>query len=96
MPLYSNLANTSQVELTTTPKYHPIMPLLAMPGWTYEDGIPVDKTSWISDVEDQVSEGLICSRRAPVSVQQECGPLNRRYPSWLCPHDLEWHTMGGK
>ena len=58
MPLYSNLANTSQVELTTTPKYHPIMPLLAMPGWTYEDGIPVDKTSWISDVEDQVSEGL--------------------------------------
>ena len=58
MPLYSNLANTSQVELTTTPKYHPIMPLLAMPGWTYEDGIPVEKTSWISDVEDQVSEGL--------------------------------------
>ena len=58
MPLYSNLANTSQVELTTTPKYHPIMPLLAMPGWTMEDGIPVEKDAWISDVEEQVSEGL--------------------------------------
>ena len=58
MPLYSNLANTSQVELTTTPKYHPIMPLLAMPGWTMEDGIPVEKDAWISDVESQVSEGL--------------------------------------
>ena len=29
-----------------------------MPGWTYEDGIPVDKTSWMGDVDDQVSEGL--------------------------------------
>ena len=58
MPLYSNLANTSQVELTTTPKYHPIMPLLAMPGWTMDDGIPVEKDAWISDVENQILEGL--------------------------------------
>ena len=58
MPLYSNLANNSQVELTTTPRYHPIMPLLAMPGWTYDDGIPVEKDAWIEDVEVQITEGL--------------------------------------
>ena len=58
MPLYSNLANSSQVELTTTPRYHPILPLLAMPGWTLDDGVPVEKTSWIEDVEMQIEEGL--------------------------------------
>ena len=58
MPLYSNLANSSQVELTTTPRYHPILPLLAMPGWTLDDGVPVEKTSWIDDVEMQIEEGL--------------------------------------
>ena len=79
MPLYSNLANTSQVELTTTPKYHPIMPLLAMPGWTMDDGIPVEKDAWISDVEDQVSDGLdVFSRPVRASGPAACGPPNKR------------------
>ena len=30
LPMYSELAGTGQVELTTTPYYHPIMPLLMM------------------------------------------------------------------
>ena len=34
------------------------MPLLAMPGWTYDDGIPVEKDAWIEDVEVQITEGL--------------------------------------
>ena len=55
--LYSNLANNSQVELTTTPRYHPIMPLLAM-RVDLRYGIPVEKDAWIEDVEVQITEGL--------------------------------------
>ena len=58
------------------------MPLLAMPGWTYEDGIPVDKTSWMGDVDDQVSEGLDLFQQSTGIRQQGCGPLNRLYPRW--------------
>ena len=32
LPMYSELAASGQVELTTTPYYHPIMPLLMMDG----------------------------------------------------------------
>ena len=58
MPMYAALAQRGQVELTTTPRYHPIMPLLAMDGWTMEDGLAVDKDAWIDDVEWQVDDGL--------------------------------------
>ena len=39
LPMYSELAASGQVELTTTLHYYPIMPLLMMDGWTMEDGI---------------------------------------------------------
>lgn len=58
MPMYAALEARGQVELTTTPRYHPIMPLLAMDGWTMEDGLEVDKDSWIEDVDWQIREGL--------------------------------------
>ena len=58
LPMYSALAERGQVELTTTPYYHPIMPLLMMDGWTFEDGIRVNKDSWPEDVASQLTNGM--------------------------------------
>ena len=58
LPMYSQLAAAGQVELTTTPYYHPIMPLLMMPGWTFEDGIRVNKDAWPVDVGGHLSTGM--------------------------------------
>jgi alpha-amylase/alpha-mannosidase (GH57 family) len=58
LPMYSALAQKGQVELTTTPYYHPIMPLLMMDGWTFEDGIRVNKQSWPEDVQAQLTNGM--------------------------------------
>ncbi|MBI31807.1 MAG: hypothetical protein CMB72_04365 [Euryarchaeota archaeon] len=58
LPMYSQLAARGQVELTTTPYYHPIMPLLMMDGWTFEDGIRVNKDAWPSDVTTHLDNGM--------------------------------------
>ena len=58
LPMYSQLAAAGQVELTTTPYYHPIMPLLMMPGWTFEDGIRVNKDAWPEDVMAHLTNGM--------------------------------------
>jgi alpha-amylase/alpha-mannosidase (GH57 family) len=58
LPMYSELAASGQVELTTTPYYHPIMPLLMMDGWTFEDGIRVNKDSWPEDVTTHLENGM--------------------------------------
>lgn len=58
LPMYSQLAERGQVELTTTPYYHPIMPLLMMDGWTFEDGIRVNKDAWPVDVTTHLTNGM--------------------------------------
>ena len=58
LTMYSELAASGQVELTTTPYYHPIMPLLMMDGWTFEDGIRVNKDSWPDDVTNHLQTGM--------------------------------------
>ena len=58
LPMYSELAAAGQVELTTTPYYHPIMPLLMMPGWQMEDGINVRKEAWPEDVQNHLTTGM--------------------------------------
>lgn len=58
LPMYSELAASGQVELTTTPYYHPIMPLLMMDGWRFEDGISVNKEAWPEDVQSQLVTGM--------------------------------------
>ncbi len=58
LPMYSQLAERGQVELTTTPYYHPIMPLLMMDGWTFEDGIRVNKDAWPEDVTTHLINGM--------------------------------------
>ena len=58
LPMYSALAERGQVELTTTPYYHPIMPLLMKEGWTYEDGIRIDKQAWPEDVRNHLTTGM--------------------------------------
>ncbi len=58
LPMYSALAERGQVELTTTPYYHPIMPLLMKNGWTYEDGIRIDKQAWPDDVRNHLTTGM--------------------------------------
>ncbi len=58
LPMYAELAAEGQVELTTTPYYHPIMPLLMMDGWTFEDGIRVNKQAWPADVQTHLTTGM--------------------------------------
>ena len=58
LPMYGELARDGQVELTTTPYYHPIMPLLMQDGWQMEDGIRVNKDSWPDDVQLQLNNGM--------------------------------------
>lgn len=58
LPMYSELAANGQIELTTTPYYHPIMPLLMMEGWTMEDGIRVNKDAWPEDVQNHLITGM--------------------------------------
>ncbi|RJU88909.1 MAG: hypothetical protein DWC02_00940 [Candidatus Poseidoniales archaeon] len=58
LPMYSDLAAAGQVELTTTPYYHPILPLLMMPGWEMEDGIRVSKQAWPDDVQTHLTTGM--------------------------------------
>ncbi|CAI8245825.1 MAG: Uncharacterised protein [Methanobacteriota archaeon] len=58
LPMYSELAANDQIELTTTPYYHPIMPLLMMDGWTMEDGIRVNKEAWPEDVQNHLITGM--------------------------------------
>ena len=58
LPMYSDLADSGQVELTTTPYYHPIMPLLMKDGWTMEDGITVRKEAWPDDTAKQLTRGM--------------------------------------
>ena len=58
LPMYAELAAEGQVELTTTPYYHPIMPLLMMDGWTFEDGIHVDKSAWEVDTRHHLTSGM--------------------------------------
>ena len=58
LPMYSELAHNGQIELTTTPYYHPIMPLLMMDGWTMEDGIRVNKDAWPEDVQKHLTTGM--------------------------------------
>ncbi len=58
LPMYSELGASGQVELTTTPYYHPIMPLLMMPGWQMEDGIRVTKQPWPDDVQNHLTTGM--------------------------------------
>lgn len=58
LPMYADLAGEGQVELTTTPYYHPIMPLLMMDGWTFEDGIRVNKDVWEADTRHHLTSGM--------------------------------------
>ena len=58
IPMYSELVQSGQIELTTTPYYHPIMPLLMMDGWTMEDGIRVNKEAWPEDVQHHLTSGM--------------------------------------
>ena len=58
LPMYSDLAASGQVELTTTPYYHPILPLLMKPGWTEEDGITVRKDAWPDDTAEHLQRGM--------------------------------------
>jgi alpha-amylase/alpha-mannosidase (GH57 family) len=79
LPMYSALAQKGQVELTTTPYYHPIMPLLMMDGWTFEDGIRVNKQSWPEDVQAQLTNGMNLLKKNLASARLECGLRSNRF-----------------
>ena len=86
LPMYSELAANGQVELTTTPYYHPIMPLLMMDGWTMEDGIRVNKEAWPEDVQNHLGPAWTCLSRNLASARRACGPAKRPFhPPWSSP-----------
>ena len=74
----SELAASGQVELTTTPYYHPIMPLPMMDGWTMEDGIRVNKESWPEDVQNHLITGMDLFEEKQASAQPVCGLVKKQ------------------
>lgn len=61
LPLYRQLYSQGRLEISTTPFYHPILPLLCDTGVAYEasPGISLpSRFSWPQDAFDQVKSGL--------------------------------------
>jgi len=57
MDRMNNNNTGGNVEIITTPFDHPLTPLLLIPSWTGENGNPVIKGAWTSDVLAQINIG---------------------------------------
>ena len=69
--------------------YHPIMPLLMMPGWTFEDGIHVNKDAWPVDRwPPEHRHGPV--RSGTWLPAHGMWPPNKRSPPWCSP----WPDVG--
>ncbi|WP_422931488.1 alpha-amylase/alpha-mannosidase [Singulisphaera sp. PoT] len=98
IPLHRKLAERGQVELTTTPFYHPILPLLfdkrlareAMPDVTlpsYKDGYPEDAEIHVRRAVEQ-HERLFGS--APRGMWPSEGSVCQAMLPLLARHGIEW------
>ncbi|MDX9702688.1 MAG: glycoside hydrolase family 57 protein [Candidatus Auribacterota bacterium] len=61
IPLYKKLAQNGQIELTTTPMYHPILPLIYDTNFAYRsmpDAILPSRFQYPVDANDQIKRGV--------------------------------------
>ena len=98
IPLHRELSRNGQVELTTTPFYHPILPLLcdmgsarvAMP----RVPMPVGHHALIEDAEAQVSKALAFHEQVfgarPVGMWPAEGSVSPAIVPLLARHGIRW------
>jgi len=98
IPLHRELADSGQVELTTTPFYHPIMPLLwdkrsarqAMP----ECELPKFLDSYAADAKVQIERGIALHQElfgaAPVGMWPSEGSVSQEIIPIIAQAGIEW------
>jgi alpha-amylase/alpha-mannosidase (GH57 family) len=98
IPLHRELARSGQVELTTTPFYHPIMPLLwdkrsarqAMP----ECELPKYLDSYAADARVHIERGVALHRElfgaAPVGMWPSEGSVSQEIIPIIAQAGIEW------
>lgn len=98
LPLHAELVNRGQVELTTTPFYHPIMPLLcdmrcareAMP----KNPMPAGHSSLAEDAEAQIAKAVEFHQRVfgtrPVGMWPSEGSVSPDILPLLERHGIRW------
>jgi len=101
---YKLLADRGQIELTTTPYYHPIMPLLMDDG-TYlaKDGVPVKvqgKVPWPEDVQWQLQAGVDYFNETfgyyPVGMWPSEESVSENIIQPIADAGIEWIVTDGK
>jgi len=98
IPLHKELAARGQVELTTTPFYHPILPLLcdinavrvALP----DAPLPKDAVSLASDAEEQIARAVAYHTKlfgkAPKGMWPSEGSVSPDMVPLAARHGIEW------
>ncbi|MFH0938332.1 MAG: glycoside hydrolase family 57 protein [Planctomycetota bacterium] len=98
IPLHKELAARGQVELTTTPFYHPILPLLndmrscqmALP----RNPLPNGQTSLADDAEMQIKQAVACHQRifgsAPEGMWPAEGAVSHEIVPMIARHGISW------
>ena len=98
VPLHRKLAERGQVELSTTPFYHPILPLLfdkrlareAMP----DVRLPVHQESYLEDAEVHVARAIESHRRhfghEPRGMWPSEGSVCQAMLPMLAKHGIQW------
>jgi alpha-amylase/alpha-mannosidase (GH57 family) len=98
IPLHRELAQRGQVELTTTPFYHPILPLLcdiqsvreALPNAK----LPKDPASLKDDAEEQIRRAVAFHREqfgvAPRGMWPSEGSVSPEIVPLIARHGIEW------
>jgi alpha-amylase/alpha-mannosidase (GH57 family) len=98
IPLHKELADSGQVELTTTPFYHPILPLLwdkrsawqAMPNCT----LPKHLESYREDAVEQIQRGVAYHKelfgKAPVGMWPSEGSVSQDVISAIAQAGISW------
>lgn len=87
IPLFKELQDSSQIEISTSPAYHPIMPLL----YSGPDEYGFD---WSSDLDDQLDCMCVSYEsffgRTPAGVWPPEGAVSARIIPFLAKRGIEW------
>lgn len=97
LPLYCRLQESGQIEVATTPFYHPILPLLwdtDLATLDKEDAQLPERFAWPEDAEAQVRLAidyyLKCFGRPPRGMWPAEGAVSQAVVPLFARHDLQW------
>ncbi len=98
IPLYRDFAKKGQIELTTSPFYHPILPLLQDTDVAKESlpstELPQNRFRHPEDAEFQISEGLRYFLDVfgitPSGMWPSEGSVSQNIAEMISKHDVEW------